>query len=599
MSPATALPQLRPAESPGQRLRVVTAASLFDGHDAAINIMRRLLQAQGAEVIHLGHDRSVEEIVEAAVQEDAHAVAISSYQGGHLEFFRYLIDRLRAVGAGHVRVYGGGGGTITAAEAAELQAYGVARIFRPEDGREFGLEGMIRWLVDDCAQHPRPDAEGALARLAVGDPVAVARLISQLEEEPESPASERLRRELESRRGRARAPVIGFTGTGGSGKSSVVDEVVSRFRLENPERSVGLLLVDPSRRRSGGALLGDRIRMNAIHGPGIFARSLATRRAHLALSRAAQDAVRVLQAAGFDLILLETAGIGQSDSDVIDLADRSVYVMTPEYGAPSQLEKIDMLDLADLVVLNKADRRGAADALRDVRKQWRRNHDGPQASEAEVPVFPTVARRWNDPGLDRLYAALHPSLLGEGAQRSAPLSLVSPAAAPEAGVELIPGARTRYLAEIADCVRGFHAETDRQAGRAADAWACQRSLGALSDPAAAAALRGSYESALQDLDPELRRELLGWPEIRARYQAETQTYQVRGRPIRVANRSQTLAHTPLAKVALPRSESWGELTQYLRRENLPGHFPFTAGVTRLSGAERCAPSPSRLGRIAA
>jgi len=579
MSSATAA-ELRPAERPAQRLRIVTAASLFDGHDAAINIMRRLLQAQGAEVIHLGHDRSVEEIVEAAVQEDAHAVAISSYQGGHLEFFRFLIDRLREVGAGHLRVYGGGGGTITAGEAAELQAYGVARIFRPEDGRDLGLEGMIRWLVDDVALHPRPGAEGALARLAVGDPLAVARLISQLEEEgePASPASERLRRELDGRRARPRAPVVGFTGTGGSGKSSVVDEIVCRFRLEHPERSIGLLLVDPSRRRSGGALLGDRIRMNAIHGHGIFARSLATRRAHLALSRAVADAVRVLQAADFDLILVETAGIGQSDSEVIDLADTSVYVMTPEYGAPTQLEKIDMLELADCIVLNKADRRGAADALRDVRKQWRRNHNEPGASDAEVPVYPTVARRWNDPGLDRLYQALRPQLGAAEAARPPVRGLHPVAAAPVASAELIPGARARYLAEIAESVRRFHAETHRQAERAADAWACQRALGTLSDPAAATALRGACDQALADLDPDLRRALLAWPETRARYQAETQSYEVRGQSIRVANRSETLAKTPLPKVALPRSDAWGELTRYLRRENLPGHFPFTAGV---------------------
>ena len=413
---------------------------------------------------------------------------------------------------------------------------------------------------------------------ASGSRCAVARLISQLEDEPASAASERLRRELEGRRARPRAPVVGFTGTGGSGKSSVVDEIVCRFRLEHPERSVGLLLVDPSRRRSGGALLGDRIRMNAIHGARIFARSLATRRAHLALSRAVGDAVRVLQAADFDLILLETAGIGQSDSEVIDLADSSVYVMTPEYGAPSQLEKIDMLELADTIVLNKADRRGAADALRDVRKQWRRNHDRPQASDAEVPVFPTVARRWNDPGLDRLYQALRPRLAGADPARAAVRSL-HPARAGSGGHERAdPGGRVRYLAEIAECVRGFHAETSRQAERAADAWACQRALATVPDPAAAAALRGAAEGALADLDPELRRDLLAWPETRARYQAETQTYEVRGRPIRVSNRSETLARTPLSKVALPHSEAWGELARYLRRENLPGHFPFTAGV---------------------
>ncbi len=594
MSLAKAEP--RPAENSGSRLRIVTAASLFDGHDAAINIMRRLLQSQGAEVIHLGHDRSVEEIVEAAVQEDAHALAISSYQGGHLEFFRFLLERLREAGAGHVRVYGGGGGTITAAEAAALHALGVARIFRPEDGRGLGLEGMIRWLLDDCASHPRPDAAGALERLGVGEPLAVARLISQLEEqgEPASPASDRLRRELETRRGKPPAPVVGFTGTGGSGKSSVVDEIVCRFRLEHPERSIGLLLVDPTRRRSGGALLGDRIRMNAIHGPGMFARSLATRRAHLALSRAVADAVRVLQAAGFDLVLIETAGIGQSDSEVIDLADTSVYVMTPEYGAPSQLEKIDMLELADAIVLNKSDRRGAADALRDVRKQWRRNHSPSGASDAELPVFATVARRWNDPGLDRLYRALHPRLVGEPELRPAVTAPAASAAETAATGELIPPARGRYLAEIVDAVRGYHAHSERQAERAADAWGIGRTLGLLGDPppaaaqafagaplaasAPTAALRSGYDAALADLDPELRSALAQWPETRARYRGDAQSYEVRGRAIRVENHALTFARTSLPKVALPSSESWGELARYLRRENLPGSFPFTAGV---------------------
>ncbi len=588
--------ELRPLEQPGERLRIVTAASLFDGHDAAINIMRRLLQAQGAEVIHLGHDRSVDEIVAAAVQEDAHAVAISSYQGGHLEFFHFLLERLRAAGASHIRVYGGGGGTITAAEAAQLHADGVARIFRPEDGRGLGLEGMIRWLLEDCASHPRPEAGGALAELCVAAPGAVARLISKLEEEgePASPASDRLRHELGARRKRPPAPVVGFTGTGGSGKSSVVDEIVGRFRHEHPEASIGLLLVDPTRRRSGGALLGDRIRMNAIHGPGIFARSLATRRAHLALSRAVADAVRVLQAADFDLILVETAGIGQSDSEVIDLADTSVYVMTPEYGAPSQLEKIDMLELADAIVLNKSDRRGAADALRDVRKQWRRNHAGAAANDAELPVFPTVARRWNDPGLDRLYAALRPRLLGGEGARAVVRAPLAVAAAPVATGELIPAARGRYLAEIADAVRGFHADSDRQAERAADAWSLARTLRWLGDPppagaqpfagaapdapAATSALRSGYDAALSDLDPELRRSLAQWPDTRARYSGETQTYEVRGRAIHVTNHAETLARTALPKVALPSSESWGELTRYLRRENLPGSFPFTAGV---------------------
>ncbi|HEY5656845.1 MAG TPA: cobalamin-dependent protein, partial [Myxococcota bacterium] len=396
---------LRSEPHVGQRVRVVTAASLFDGHDASINIMRRILQAQGAEVIHLGHDRSVEEIATAAVQEDAQAVAVSSYQGGHMEFFRYLVVRLAELGAPQVRVYGGGGGTITREEAAALEALGVARIFRPEDGRALGIEGMIRSLLDACRPVAPPEPSEALAQLSPRAPAPLARLISWLESQADAESEwvEAVRRQLDARRTRPAAPVIGFTGTGGAGKSSVMDELLARYRAEFPEHSVGLLLVDPTRRRTGGALLGDRIRMNAIHGPRIFVRSLATRRAHLAVSRTVGDAVRVLQAADFDLVLVETAGIGQSDSEVVDLADCSVYVMTPEYGAPSQLEKIDMLDMADFIVLNKFDRQGAEDALRDVRKQWRRNRAAFEGSDAAIPVFASVASRFNDPGTECFY----------------------------------------------------------------------------------------------------------------------------------------------------------------------------------------------------
>jgi methylmalonyl-CoA mutase len=577
-------------------VRLVTAASLFDGHDAAINIVRRLLQAQGAEVIHLGHDRSVEEIVEAAVQEDAHAVAVSSYQGGHVEYFRHLLDRLRACGAGHVRVYGGGGGTIVPEEAAELQAYGVARIFRPEDGRQLGLEGMIRTILAECAPDgPRPVA-GDAERLSPHEPGAVARLVSWLEAEGsgDGAAVRALRAKLDARRGRPRAPVVGFTGTGGSGKSSLVDELVRRFRLDAPGLALGLLLVDPTRRRSGGALLGDRLRMNAIHGPGVFARSLATRRAHLAVAEAVRDGIRVLQAAGYDLILVETAGIGQSDSEIVDLADLSVYVMTPEYGAPSQLEKIDMLDLADLVVLNKSDRAGAEDALRDVRKQWRRNR-GAQGPDDAVPVFPTVGRRWNDPGTDRLYAALRERLRDAGHE-----GFAAPARAPgrerPAGA-LLPASRSRYLAEIAETVRSHRARTEEEAERATDAFALARALGALGDappglpetyPAAALAegaaapevlaLRRRYVEALAALDPALRGELAAWPEVRARYAGAQQAYAVRGRAIDAPNFTETLSGTRLPRVALPRTGHWGDLVRYLRLENRPGTFPFAAGV---------------------
>jgi len=601
MSSARLAVQLAHSRGGRGRVRVVTAASLFDGHDASINIIRRLLQKLGAEVIHLGHDRSVEEIVEAAIQEDADAVAVSSYQGGHLEYFRYLIDRLREEGADRVRVYGGGGGVITPREIEELQAYGVARIFSPDDGRRLGLEGMVRTILEECTERtlPRPDEE--LERLGVGEPRAVARLITFLEEEGPRGGSavERLRAELARRRPAHPAPVVGFTGTGGAGKSSVVDEVVRRLRFDAPERSVGVLLVDPSRRRSGGALLGDRIRMNAIHVPTLFVRSLATRQAHLALSGAVRDAVSVLQAAGFDLVVVETAGIGQSDSEVIDLSDLSVYVMTPEYGAPTQLEKIDMLELADLIVLNKSDRAGAADALRDVRKQWRRNHNAFALSDDSVPVYPTIASRWSDAGTDRFYAALLARLAEKTSRELA-------TARPKAGgkgsgdrapAPLIPAPRVRYLAEISEVVRAYRARTEVLAERAASAWALSRSLRELGDtppqgaapysdsapdaPASESALRvlrQHYNAALAELSPEDRAGLAAWPSLRARYQAPRQEYEVRERPLVVENQVETLSHTSLPKVALPASEEWGSLLRYLRLENLPGFFPYTAGV---------------------
>ncbi len=586
------------------RIRVVTAASLFDGHDAAINIMRRLLQAQGAEVIHLGHDRSVDEIVEAAIAEDAHAVAVSSYQGGHMEFFRYLVERLAERGAPWIRVYGGGGGTITPGEIEELHGAGVARIFSPEDGRRLGLEGMIATIIDDCRSDSMRasrslDAAGAAAlvdRLDPGQPGAMARLITWLEEEADASVAEAatLRTRLQERGGHV--PVVGFTGTGGAGKSSVVDELVRRARLDDPTRRVGLLLVDPTRRRSGGALLGDRIRMNSIHGAEVFVRSLATRQRHLSLSRSVQDAVRVLTAAGFDLVIVETAGIGQSDSEIVDLADLSVYVMTPEFGAPSQLEKIDMLDYADLVVVNKCDRQGARDALRDVRKQWRRNRTAFELPDEQVPVFPTVARQWNDPGTERLHRALWSRL--SGAEE------LPEEAAPVAGDELvltstIPAARVRYLADIADTVRGYRAavEGDAQHARRADGLA--RSLEVFGGPLPAAlperpsadiepasaasedvvaALGAECDRAWQSVSSERRTQLGEWPVKRREYQAERQSYSVRGRDIEVENHTRTLSDTPVPKVALPRTEDWGELVRFFGLENLPGAFPYTAGV---------------------
>ena len=570
--------EVTPLHGTPDRIRVVTAASLFDGHDAAINIMRRILQSLGAEVIHLGHDRSVEEIVEAALEEDAHAVAVSSYQGGHVEFFQYLVDRLRENGAGQVRVYGGGGGTIVPEEIAALHAYGVARIFSPEDGRTLGLEGMIQTIVDECRETATLPLPGeSLDALSAANPRAVARAITSLEAEGESEAGARVREILAERANAAEIPVIGFTGTGGAGKSSVVDEIVRRFRLDFPDRRIGLLLVDPSRRKTGGALLGDRIRMNAIAGDGVFARSLATRQAHLALSRAVNDAVLVLKAAGFDLVLVETAGIGQSDSEIVDLADASVYVMTPEYGAPSQLEKIDMLELADLVVLNKSDRRGAEDALRDVRKQWRRNHKTFDASDEQVPVHATVASQWDDPGVDRLYAAIRELANEHGGDFVAPgredLAIAPPPA-------LISEGRERYLEEISRAVRDYRAETESQVERVRQAEHLRAASESLADASEALRqeLTARASAAEAAVDPGAAAALEAWPRTRENYRAERQSYGVRGREIEVENHVETLSGTLMPRVAVPDDGDAGTTLRFLRQENLPGAFPFTAGV---------------------
>ncbi len=577
-------------------VRVVTAASLFDGHDAAINIIRRLLQAHGAEVVHLGHDRAVEEVVTAALQEDAHAVAISSYQGGHLEYFTYLVNRLREQGAAQVRVYGGGGGVIAGEEIAALHRAGVARIFSPEDGQRMGLDGMIQQILRESASRPPIDAREELRRLDSGAHGPVARLMSWLEQhggEGGAPLGE-VRAALAARsaaRRPGRAPVVGVTGTGGAGKSSLIDELLRRFRRAHPERRVGVLLVDPTRRRSGGALLGDRLRMNAIEPQSVFVRSFATRQAHLALSAAVTDAVAVLQAAAFDLILVETAGIGQSDSEIVDLVDLSLYVMTPEYGAPSQLEKIDMLELADLIVLNKFDRRGAEDALRDVRKQWRRNHAESDARPGAEPVYPTRASAFRDPGTDRLFEGLLDALGARGFAGFERRLGASPRAA--SGPTIVPPQRVRYLAEIAAALRAYRAGTERRAIRARDAQALHRALELLGEAkapcgaeleeltereGASARLRRGYAEALAEIGPERVRELRDWPETRGRYRAERQSYRVRDREVSVENHVETLSQGRVPRVATPELADWGERARFLGLENLPGCFPFTAGV---------------------
>ncbi len=565
-----------PASSPlsaPRRLRLVTAAALFDGHDAAINLMRRLLQGSGAEVIHLGHNRSVREIVAAALQEDVQGLAITSYQGGHLEFFRYLVDCLRAEGGGHIRVFGGGGGVIVPAEIAALEAYGVTRLYSPADGARLGLQGMIDEVLAACAPPPpwEMNVADSLAGLARGDRRHLARLISALEDgcAPDLAAA------LPAAAASMRVPVLGITGTGGAGKSSLTDELVRRLRLDQDDaKRIAILSVDPTRRRSGGALLGDRIRMNAIDHPGIFMRSLATREAHSELSPALPAVIAACRLAGFDLVLVETAGIGQGDAAIAALADVSLYVMTPEFGAASQLEKIDMLDYADFVAINKSDRPGAADALRDVRRQVQRNRgrfsDAPEA----MPVFATQAARFNDVGVSALYGALRPRLVAVGLALQPGRLPEAPAATPVDGGRIAAG-RSRYLAEVAQTVRDYHLRAAAQAGLAHDRQALVRSAELLSEAGRpeAAALESLVAEREAALEPESRRLLAGWPALAAAYAGEGGDG-----ALPATLRRPTLAGTPLPRVCLPRVTDAGDLLRFLLRENLPGHFPFTAGV---------------------
>jgi methylmalonyl-CoA mutase len=611
-------------EKPKNRLRFVTATSLFDGHDAAINIMRRILQAEGAEVIHLGHDRSVDEIVRAAVQEDAHGIAVSSYQGGHVEFFRYMVDSLRAAGRGELPVFGGGGGTITDREAAELHEHGVARIYSVEDGRQMGLVGMIRDMMGradrDLLGTPDapPDATLLGQALRGGDETngpALARTLTLVEalgdratvDEDAAARLRAIRAGLDAAGEGPPAPVVGITGTGGAGKSSLTDELVRRFRARYPDRALAVLSVDPTRRRTGGALLGDRIRMNAVFGEGVFMRSLATRQANASVSATVADALALLKRAGFALVILETAGIGQSGSEVVDLSDHSIYVMTPEFGAPSQLEKIDMLDFADLVAINKADKRGADDALRHVAKQVQRNRAAFDKAPSEMPVYLCSASHFGDAGVDRLFGALCERLGWTDA-------LANEAARPDAAEYdpgsargVLPPARVRYLAEIAEAVRAYKANGAEQARLAAEADGLQRALRSLGAPGAAPGRRlddppppsatsttpstersaqdpvherlaARYHEVLDAIEPDARALLAEAPAVRAAYSADENRYEVRGRELRVANYTETLSGLRVPKVAVPGVEDWGELLRWRWLENVPGAFPFTAGV---------------------
>jgi methylmalonyl-CoA mutase len=558
-------------------IRVVTATSLFDGHDAAINVMRRILQDEGAEVIHLGHNRSVQEIVQAAVQEDAAAVAVSSYQGGHVEFFRYMVDLLREQGAGHIQVFGGGGGVIVPGEIAALEEYGVNRIYSPEDGRRMGLVGMIRDLLARTAEHVHPVDYGR--RYALGTPLGLATCLTAVEEAKASGSVE-AQQFLARMAGSATdaPPVIGITGTGGAGKSSLCDEIISRFLRDFPELRIGVVSVDPTRRRSGGALLGDRIRMNSVFHERVFMRSMATRGRHSELSDALGEVLSVMKGAGFGLLFAETAGIGQGDAGIVPLVDVSLYVMTPEFGAASQLEKIDMIDLADVVVINKFDRAGAEDALRDVRKQVQRNRKAWGEAPERLPVFGTIAARFNDDGVEALYHHLAGRLVAlRGAGFSVPGTPPPLPHSTNAGA-VVPAHRTRYLAEIAETVRGYHAWAREQAGIARKVWQLDAAMAEVGAGVAREALAARRAALAGRLAPECRALLEDFARLREAYAGDEYVYVVRGREVRTEVHRRSLSGTRIARVALPSFEDPGELLRWLLLENVPGSFPYTAGV---------------------
>ncbi len=561
---------------PANKIRFVTATSLFDGHDASINIMRRLLQQGGVEVIHLGHNRSVEEIVTAAIHEDVQGIAVSSYQGGHIEFFKYMIDLLRERGAGHVRVFGGGGGVIVVPEIRELEAYGVERIYSPEDGQKLGLEGMIADVVRrtdfDVTKELPPSLEG----IDAPDRQKLARLISALEN---GKVGAKLREQIaEAAKGRS-VPVLGITGTGGAGKSSLTDELIRRFRIDKPDFKIAVIAVDPSKRKTGGALLGDRIRMNAVNGP-VYMRSLATRQAGSEVPPHVPAIVELCKAAGFDLVIVETPGIGQADSAVAELGDLSLYVMTPEFGAASQLEKIDMLDHADLVAINKFDRKGGQDALRDVRKQVQRNRAAFTVAAETMPVYGTIASRFNDDGVTALYHGLVDALNGKGFGLGKP-SLARPASnASTAGTAIVPPARVRYLAEIADAVRGYHAQSAKQAQTAREIQQLSATKEMLDKNCGCQVgeIDALIESRQAALDPRAKKLIDIWPKVKESYSGDEYVVKIRDKEIRTTIVSESLSGTKIKKVVLPPYQDHGELLRWLLKENVPGTFPFTAGV---------------------
>lgn len=565
---------------PKNKVRIVTAASLFDGHDAAINIMRRIIQATGCEVIHLGHDRSVEEVVNCAIQEDAQAIAMTSYQGGHNEYFKYMRDLLKEKGAEHIKIFGGGGGVILPTEIKELMDYGVTKIYSPDDGRAMGLQGMINDMIERCDFPTGQNLNGEVKLISEKNVNSIARTISGAENFPNE--SKAILDEIHKIANKVSTPILGITGTGGSGKSSLVDELVRRFLIDFPEKNIAIVSVDPSKRKTGGALLGDRIRMNSISDSRVYMRSLATRQSNLALSKHVNEALQILKAAKYDFIILETSGIGQSDTEILDHSDVSLYVMTPEYGAATQLEKIDMLDFADVISLNKFDKRGALDALRDVKKQYQRNHNLWEANIDTMPVYGTIASQFNDPGMNSLYKVLMDKIVEKTKTDFKSTFEVTEEMSEK--IFVIPPKRIRYLSEIAESNRAYDQKAVIQKEVAQSLYSISKSIDTLQKSdiedkyRLIKGLQEAYNKVELDLDPHNKKLIENWPSKVKTYKDPIYSFKVRDKEIKIETHSESLSHSQIPKVALPTYEAWGDLLKWNLQENVPGEFPYTAGI---------------------